>query len=506
MSHVVTDRAEPAPPGEYLEAVPLEWTRNDPVLASNELVLFFGPPFCGKTRYYNERLSVTHRRVSARETFLANPRLSLHLLAKQVCAMLTEGLNVVLDDEHMKSETRKCYLDMVRQRAPQVRVRAVNFWPFGGMRQCLWAREFVVTELNQSGGFATTAEVREWFSSSLKKAPKRFDGYSHVLNVRSYLYANSKQEFLRSALFVDCASLVAFVPVPGAEMCEARVRFPACSSVFAEWLAANPNGVIVVVAPESLVFPASVELYADDQLTFLQLLEAYHQQLLGQLSLCAPFGAQIHTVGTTYAIGEETWWLPPNPGMIAAAQRIHGIDLFSSTFACNDDSPWRSIAREMGFATIRSERLFQSRDQCGWALGVRMRKYGVKADAKLAPEWMFTRSIGAAGSADLETDLCKSKGDVADCWWQPIDSTAAAVEPVTDANDAELLLAALIEEEEREKRERDDKGKEEEDDAPIVGRVKRRAIFEEEDEANKAESSPPKQASENALSSFSTRK
>jgi hypothetical protein len=464
------DAAEPPPPVEYLQHVAVDFTRNDPVLPSNELVVFFGPPFCGKTRYFDERFASTHTRVCARELFAANAKLSLHAVVKMVVQLLVEGQNVVLDDEHMKLETRASYLDAVRQRMPPLRVRAINFWPFGGHKQCLWAREFAVTELSQSSGFASIAEIGEWFSSLLKRVPKRHEGYSHILNVRSYLFCNAPKELSRPALFLDAAALVSFVPIPGSEMCEARRRFPECNAILSEWLHDHPDGVVVALAPEALLFPASVEMYADDPLSFLQLLEAYHQQMVSELTLCAPPDGALHVVGCGYTI-TDNWWLPPNPGMIAAAQRIHGIDLCAATFACEDNSPWHGLARELGLTTVRAERLFQSREQSGWATSVRLRKFSVRADATLSPVWGFTRSMSAGSPAESD-DICKRQGDVAGCWWRSLAAEAVQLPRVQQS----------------------DKGKEEDDLfgdedlwVHVTTRGTKRSAFEENEEKEEEE-------------------
>jgi hypothetical protein len=85
-----------------------DFARNDPVLPENELVLLHGPPMCGKTRYFQERLAQRgFVRVSAEDMFRLDPNLNLRAVVKKVVAFLIQGLNVCVDDGNMKPETRK---------------------------------------------------------------------------------------------------------------------------------------------------------------------------------------------------------------------------------------------------------------------------------------------------------------------------------------------------------------------------------------------------------------
>lgn len=83
---------------------------NDPVLPQVELVLFYGPPCCGKTLYYTETLSASHTRVSARDT----PVGSLHSVVRRVLALLLQGQNVAVDDENALPETRDAFIRAVK--------------------------------------------------------------------------------------------------------------------------------------------------------------------------------------------------------------------------------------------------------------------------------------------------------------------------------------------------------------------------------------------------------
>jgi len=56
----------------------------------SELILFSGPPCCGKTRFFETQMSATHVRVGAREEFELGLLTSLHALVKKVVAMMIE--------------------------------------------------------------------------------------------------------------------------------------------------------------------------------------------------------------------------------------------------------------------------------------------------------------------------------------------------------------------------------------------------------------------------------
>lgn len=123
----------------------------------------------------------------------------------------------------------------------QIRVRAICFWPFGGVRQCLWAREFCIAQRQSTAAIASVTDVGEctWrhcfflflfirkiegFSALSRKPPKRFEGFDHVLNVRSYLFCNSQFAFDRPCLFIDAASLCRFEVVPGTDAFECVLK------------------------------------------------------------------------------------------------------------------------------------------------------------------------------------------------------------------------------------------------------------------------------------------
>ena len=66
------------------------------------LVLFYGPPFAGKTRFFFERFSLTHTRMSRGD-------LSVHRLVKAVAKKLQEGVNVGTPNKKLSAPKRKAF-------------------------------------------------------------------------------------------------------------------------------------------------------------------------------------------------------------------------------------------------------------------------------------------------------------------------------------------------------------------------------------------------------------
>lgn len=332
-------------------------------------------------------------------------------------------------------EKNKAYLDMLSKKAPQVPCRAICFWPFGGFRQCLWARECCIAERQQSTNCAGVVDIQEWFSTLSRKPPKRFEGFVSVLNVRSYL--SSPVPFDHPCLFVDAGSLCGFEAVPGTDSFHCVVkRREDTEWVLRDWYvefwivaffflvsffqcrcSENPRGLIAILALESQLFPASVEMYADedDPLVYFELLELYHSALVSSLREVVGKigGGRAELLGTRYNSGDMHWWNCPSPGMIAFAQRVHKIDLNASMMVCSESSGFWGLARELGLSTIRDELLFQSKRTCGWSLSDRLRKMSVSPSVNKNSDWLFTRLLSEGG----EEKECEKNGEVAGCFW-----------------------------------------------------------------------------------------
>jgi hypothetical protein len=173
------------------------------------------------------------------------------------------------------------------------------------------------------------------------------------------------------------------------------------------------GGVIVLLAAEAHLFPAIVEMYAEEPLLYLELIEAYHDSLIACLRACVD-DCCVELVGCRYLSSSDNWWNLPNPGMIACAQRLYHIDLNLSLFVCAEDSAWFSIARDLGCANIRSELLFQSKSKCGWCVSDRVRKFGVIPAVNNHSDWLFTRMMSGGKEEQEHFD---KRGECAGCFW-----------------------------------------------------------------------------------------
>lgn len=412
------------------EVTNLNFTRNDPALPDiGDLVVFFGPPFAGKTRYFHERLSLTHTRVSS----LDLRGESIHRLVKRVTGLLQSGQNVVVDDCNTKPELRQSYLGITKT-FPHLRISAVSFWPVGGLRQCLWAREYVLAETGATAGFDSVEEIHKWFAG-VKQPPRKHEGYGHILGVRSFLYpSNCAAEFSRPSLIIDAATLVEFVPAQnrgGNVVCECVPKFKDPERSLNEWVR-ETGGTLVLMVSEPHIFPSSLQMYIEEPITYFELMQSYHDQLLEALALIAPAQCPIQILGLSYsAASSHCWWDLPNPGMVACAQRLHRINLDDSIVVTDEQSPWYQMAEYLGIDSISARLLFQPRGVEGWNAMTRLRRH-VKQNSAPHSDWEFTRklSVGTTQHLDLETDpdLALPEAQCAGFWWEQRHGVAVVIE------------------------------------------------------------------------------
>lgn len=127
--------------------------------AEAELVLFYGPPYCGKTAHFFRRYAGgRHERLSLGDE-------SRHQLQKNVLFHLGRGRSVVVDDCNRSATLRTELFRRARERFPQVRLVLVQFVPEGGWAQCEWGHEWALAEPeleNVEAGLAFDRELREW--------------------------------------------------------------------------------------------------------------------------------------------------------------------------------------------------------------------------------------------------------------------------------------------------------------------------------------------------------
>lgn len=280
--------------------------------------------------------------------------------------------NVVVDDENTKVHTREAFLVAVRASVPHCRLRAINFFPQGGLQQCLWAREFAVAERGQVSGLASVEEIRQWFLAS-KEMARKTEGYIQVSVAKPTLYINGKLD--NSALIIDASSLIEFRRRPGrqhsSDSYEVALVCEDARQTLHEWKQATPNGQLVVLCCESHLFPSSLQMYAEEPITYTGLIEVYRQQMLAALEALGP----IHVVALEYGAEGQEW------NLIAMSQRLHGWSVSNAVFVVPQGggvSPFEQVCHAFGLRTLNPGRLFESRSENGWSGAVRVARYSTK--------------------------------------------------------------------------------------------------------------------------------
>ena len=412
------EKEEDEPSNEPFYRNSLSYTcYNDPVLPENEVVLLWGPPFSGKTKYFQDRFNhSSYKRISTKDF----PNESLHSIILKMIKILLEGESIVFDDENRKTETRKSIIDGVRKKLPTCRFRAVCFWPVGGLGQCLWAREFAIVEKEDFGQLATFSEVCEWFAM-VRRVPKRHEGFERITNVKTNLYCRSLLQMNKPALLIDVCSMLKFVPLAEFDyaVCAAKMRYDNVKETLEEWRLENREGVVVFCCSESLVFPASLQLYFDDALTYLELQQRYKQDMLDLIRSCIPSKCHAVIVAHSYCCEEKSFWNPPNPGMIACAQKLAGLDLRKSVVVCDENGSFCSMVRDVGLNYVRSEK-FWNKAHNGWNANAKIRKFMVKAPLDEKEEnWEFLHHLVVIDEA-INT---QEQRNMAEHYWEILKGT-----------------------------------------------------------------------------------
>ncbi|XP_046854222.1 uncharacterized protein LOC124447351 [Xenia sp. Carnegie-2017] len=109
--------------------------------------------------YVNNYLR-THMRIAASEIFKEEKSSSLRAVILKVVELMAKGISVVVDDENWYIAIRKSYSTLVRIKVPNCTLKVLQFNPHlcSGYEQCLWAREWYLTErtLNEEKDYNLT--------------------------------------------------------------------------------------------------------------------------------------------------------------------------------------------------------------------------------------------------------------------------------------------------------------------------------------------------------------
>ena len=192
----------------------------------------------GKTLYYEKIFLESHRRVSFEEMKRENNQLSFHKMILHVTKLLRSGQSVVIDDQNCLRRTRRSYINSIRKEIESCKFKCMEFVPYGGILQCLWANEFAFSQKSmimssnqatncsaEKESFTAKSHILKFNSFDQKElvstfssedatfeSPSLSEGYSQsVEQVRTKLYAVGDPScFQRKSLCIDASLLFKF--------------------------------------------------------------------------------------------------------------------------------------------------------------------------------------------------------------------------------------------------------------------------------------------------------
>ena len=316
-----------------------------------ELVLFFGPPFIGKTLHYFTHYSKTHTRISASEIFKEDKRSNLRLVILKAVEFLKKGKNVVIDDENWYIATRQSFTSLVKKKIPNCTFIIVQFIPevTSGYQQCLWAREWALVEqtLQENKGYnsALLTESHEkldcWFArrrSDLNppEFPTAAEGFS-ILTVNQQLMCETHYKFNLPALFIQWHSILSDAQN---ENLSYKSTTP---KVLNKWSEKNPSGRLIIIGPKT---KNGKDIIDEETKTLLL-------DLASQL-ICPLY---FTFIDMQYQLDE--YCRLPQPGVLAFLQKLHTINLShkGTMYVFSSDDHYRA-ASSVGIRTIKASKLF----------------------------------------------------------------------------------------------------------------------------------------------------
>ncbi|ELR15375.1 uncharacterized protein ACA1_275490 [Acanthamoeba castellanii str. Neff] len=393
----------------------MEWTTP---IAGPELVLFYGPPQSGKTRYFEKQLKSTHIRVSAEDTFRAQPHMSLHRVVNMAMSHLQAGKSVVIGmlaqtpshDTNSKRATRASYIRALRSRLAMCRVVCINFKPLGDVLQCQWQNEWAraaslaAKEAAQKSSLASdraptaieeghvgeaanigVVESEAWDNwMADADPPDASEGFDEIKLVECSLRSYSSTPFDTKGLMIDAEALYEFNAellsdaffggtLPGGDWVKLRDDV---EQVLCEFQDNFAKARFIVVMNEASILPAEVHLLDPTQ-SEVQF-SRFRTRLMDELAklsvttyyLYLPRRSSIHSA----------FLKPPSPGFIAWLQERHRLMLSESLFVVRENSPLAAAAR--GYVTqIHGEHFFNS---SGWLVQSKVRMHSREPTARPA--------------------------------------------------------------------------------------------------------------------------
>eukprot|EP00029_Vermamoeba_vermiformis_P006310 TRINITY_DN2437_c0_g2_i2.p1 TRINITY_DN2437_c0_g2~~TRINITY_DN2437_c0_g2_i2.p1 ORF type:complete len:549 (-),score=144.30 TRINITY_DN2437_c0_g2_i2:755-2368(-) len=339
-----------------------------------ELVLFYGPPCSGKTRFYYQEYSQTHTRISPRDDY---PDKSLHHVVSEAIKLLREGTQVVIDDCNAHEDTRQSYIARVKEAVPHTRTVLVVFRPVHGVRQCEWQLEWNLAarcnvtqrDTNQADQHGTYIDWSAWQKTFEHEPVSLLEGFNSTRYVDSRLYAaRPREQFNNAALIIEAQALVEYSMDA---LCQVKCALqPHVSSVLREWSGGHGAWRVVVLVDESALYPMSIELIEDPelQISVIQQCRTALQQQLTALQLHKP----VYYLLSEYNSFEQTHFFKlQRGGMIAWAHMRHGLALPQCVYVTATPKN-KPVSAPCGLKYCHAADLFNNN---GWGTDSKLRKY-----------------------------------------------------------------------------------------------------------------------------------
>nr|XP_054766676.1 uncharacterized protein LOC129273635 [Lytechinus pictus] len=299
-----------------------------------EVIFLCGPPFSGKTSYYEQHLKSSHERVSASEFYQANPSRGLRHFVLHLLKIFGEGIQgkgVVIDDENWSRKTRQSCMQSIKAKLPSCKFICHVCKP-GDAFECLWRREWVLAEYFSKGDNKpghhrspstvdlsdTEARIHKWFLHESGEhvagldAVEESEEWHQIKEIKTSLQPRTNYKFEVPAVFLDWQALMGNSTNHLVEALKIWKHEMLC-------------GRVIVLATDTDEVSDDKDSQDSDPgdifKSTLKKIQAKTKALAGELS-----------VPVFYLIIKEpaqsgSFTKSPNPGILSFLQRLHHIDI-----------------------------------------------------------------------------------------------------------------------------------------------------------------------------------
>ncbi|XP_072025161.1 uncharacterized protein [Amphiura filiformis] len=379
---------------------------------SYDVIMFYGPPFGGKTAYFYHILRETHQRVSAAELFQENPDIGLRQVILKIASLLRDGKKVVIDDENWTKALRTSYVKTLSAKFPKCKFLCLKFNPEELVSY--WSMEWYLAEKVLQHDLSHICDLKKasrklhhWYgnyrdeSSVLKLEEPRQEERMTIKVVKPKLLAQVDYKFEVPALFLQWEAVI--VSSNGSNSIHTRLI-----DVINCWLATNPWGRVIIIFDSMTTKRDSVNSDSSEDLS----VESY-KPLLSRL--CNDITVPVYMFQIQSPVSDQKFCCPPQPGILAFLQRLHHLHLFHRhtlyLYGTNDHYKMADGAgvRHAPAKTVLCKPLMVVSSKCATKVAV---KHELK-DINFKP-----RVTGQSSSPDLHVPLfTKTKESTFDGQW-----------------------------------------------------------------------------------------